>query len=95
MGGPQPASHGNTETTRPRKTNSNDFGGVLELFSRFEFDFRRCQKDFFERFECLVFSKFNHMQRDSTGACAVACLHPRNSISNVVVSLTIHDNIYI
>ena len=27
--------------------------------------------------------------------CAVACLHPHNSISNVVVSLMIHDNIYI
>ena len=27
--------------------------------------------------------------------CAVACLCPRNSISNVVVSLMIHDNIYI
>ena len=24
----------------------------------------------------------------------VACLHPHNSISNVVVSLMIHDNIY-
>ena len=27
--------------------------------------------------------------------CAVACLCPRNSISNVVASLTIDDNIYI
>ena len=35
------------------------------------------------------------MQRDCTCACAVASLHPRNSISNVVVSLTIHDVIYI
>ena len=40
---------------------------------------------FFERFEFLVCSC----------ACAVACLHPRNSNSNVVASLTIHDNIYI
>ena len=38
---------------------------------------------------------FNHMQRDCTCACAVACLQPHNSISNVVVSLMIHDNIYI
>ena len=35
------------------------------------------------------------MQRDSTCACAVACLHPHNSITNVVVSLTIHDNMLI
>ena len=34
------------------------------------------------------------MQRDCTCACAVACLHPHNSISNVVVSLTIHDDRY-
>ena len=35
------------------------------------------------------------MQFDCTCACAVACLHPHNFISNVVVSLTIHDNMYI
>ena len=29
-----------------------------------------------------------------TCACAVACLRPHNSISNVVVSVTIHDIIY-
>ena len=34
------------------------------------------------------------MQRDCTSACAVACLHPRSSISNVVASVTIHDNKY-
>ena len=49
----------------------------------------------FERFELLVCSMFNHMQRDCTCACAVACLHPHNSISNVVVSLTIHNNIHL
>ena len=27
--------------------------------------------------------------------CAVACLCPRNSISNVVASLTIHDDMFI
>ena len=36
---------------------------------------------------------FNHMQCDCTCACAVACLHSHNSISNVVVSLIIHDDI--
>ena len=40
---------------------------------------------FFERFEFLVRSC----------ECAVAWLCPRNSISNVVASLTVHDNIYI
>ena len=46
-------------------------------------------ENFFARFKFLVCSKFNHMQRDCTCACAVACLHPHNSISNVVVSVTI------
>ena len=76
------------DTMRP-EINSNDFGGVLELISRFEFDFRRCGNLFFERFEFLVCSKFNHTQCGRTCACAVACLCPHNSISNVVVSVTI------
>ena len=33
------------------------------------------------------------MKRDCPCACAVACLWPRNSSSNVVVSVTIHDNL--
>ena len=66
---------------------------VLELFSRFEFDFSSLRKLFFERFEFLACSKFNHTQCGRTCACAVACLCPHNSISNVVVSLTIHDNL--
>ena len=44
-------------------------------------------REIFERFEFLVCSKFNHMQRDCTCACSVACLHPHNSISNVVVGV--------
>ena len=63
------------------------FRGVLELISRFEFDFRRCGFFSFERLEFLVCSKFNHR----TCASVVACLCPHNSISNVVVSVTIHD----
>ena len=59
------------------------FRGVLELISWFEFEFRRCENYFFERFEFLVCSC----------ECAVACLRPRNSISNVVASVTIHGNI--
>ena len=37
------------------------FRGFLELVSRFEFDFRR-RGNFFEGFEFLVCSTFNHMQ---------------------------------
>ena len=48
--------------------------------------------DFFERFEFFGGSKFNHTQCGRTCACAVACLCPHNSISNVVVSVTIHDD---
>ena len=70
------------------------FRGFCELISRFQFDFRR-RGIFFERFEFLVCSKFNFMQRDCTCACAVACLHPHNSFSNVVVSLTIHDDFFV
>ena len=61
------------------------FRGFLELISRFEFEFCRCANYFFEGSEFLVRSC----------ECAVACLCPRNSISNVVASLTIDDNIYI
>ena len=60
------------------------FRGFLELISRFEFEFRRRENYFFERFEFLVRSC----------ECAVACLCPRNSISNVVASVMIHDDIF-
>ena len=70
-------------------------GGGLELTSRFEFKFRRRGNYIFERFEFLVCSKFNHTQCGRTCACAVACLCPQNSNSNVVASLTIDNNIYI
>ena len=59
------------------------FRGVLEFISRFEFDFRR--RGFF-------FQQFDHTQCGRTCACAVACLFPHNSISNVVASVTIHDD---
>ena len=54
------------------------FRGFLELISRFEFEFRCRGNILFERFA----------QCGRTCACAVACLCPHNSISNVVVSLT-------
>ena len=79
-------------TIRP-KINSNDFES-LELIGRFEFEFCRCGNYFFEGFEFLVFSKFNHTQCGRTCACAVACLCPLNSISNVVASMMIHDDMY-
>ena len=75
-----------------RKTNSNDFGVFLNLLADSNWNFVVAKIIFFGRFEFLVCSKFNHMQCGRTCACAVACLHPHNSISNVVVSLTIHDN---
>ena len=80
-------------TMRP-KTNSNNFGGFLELICRFEFELS-LRKLFFERFEFLVCSKFNHTQCGRTCACAVAFSHPHNSISNVVASVTIYDDMYI
>ena len=64
------------------------FRGFLDLISRFEFEFRRGENYICERFEFLVCSKFNHTQCGRTCACAVACLSPHNSISNVVVSVT-------
>ena len=40
-------------------------------------------------------SKFNRTPCGLSCACAVACLCPHNSISNVVASLTIHDDMNI
>ena len=80
----------------PPRNKFERFRGFWELFIRFEIDFRRCGNYFFfERFEFLVCSKFNHTQCCRTCACAVACLYPHNSISNVVASVTIHDDTYL
>ena len=51
----------------------------------------------FERFREFLelISRFEFEQCGRTCACAVACLSPHNSISNVVVSVTIHDNVHI
>ena len=70
------------------------FRGFCGINEQIRIQFSSLRKLFSERFEFLVCSKFNHMQRDCTCACAVACLYPHNSISNVVVTLTIHDNIF-
>ena len=77
------------------KTNSNDFGAFgINLQIRIRILSLR-KLYFFERFEFLVCSKFNHTPCGRTCACAVACLHPHNSISNVVASVTIHDDMFI
>ena len=79
-------------TIRP-ETNSNNF----EVFGiNYQIRIRlSSSRFFFERFEFVVCSKYNHTQCGRTCACAMACLHPHNSISNVVASLTIDDDIYI
>ena len=81
------------EEYHARRNTFERFRWFLELVSRFEFDFLRRESYFFERFEFLVCSKFNHAPCGRT--CAVACLHTHNSISNVVASVTIHDDKYI
>ena len=78
--------------TVPPEIMSDDFGCFWNYQIRISFLSLRF---FFERFDFLVCLQFNDMQRDCACACAVACLHPHNSISNVVVSLTMYDNIYI
>ena len=69
------------------ETNSNDFG-VFGINWQIRIRFSSL-RNFFERFEFLVCSKFNHTPCGCPCACAVACLHPHNSISNVVASVTI------
>ena len=64
------------------------------IISRFDFDFRRrgiFLKD--SNFWCVRCSITHNV--GCKCECAVACLHPHNSISNVVVSLTIYDDMYI
>ena len=73
-------------SSRP-ETNSNDLADSNSVFVAADF--------FFERLEFLVCSKFGGARCGRTRACAVACLCPHNSISNVVVSVTIHDDKYI
>ena len=70
-------------TMRP-EINSNDFGGFWNQLADSNSNFVVAKIFFLEGFEFLVCSC----------ECAVAFLCPRNSISNVVVSLTVHDNIY-
>ena len=73
------------------ETNSNDCG-VFGTNWQIRIRFSSLRTFFFDRFDFLVCSKFDHTQCGRTCACAVACLHPHNSISNVVVSVTINDD---
>ena len=75
---------GKWHVTMPPETNSNDFRGFWNKLADSNSIFF-VAKFFFERFEFLVCSC----------ECAVACLCPRNSISNVVASVTIHDDMKI
>ena len=79
------ATLGDHEASRYHSTANKfeRFRDFLELISRFEFDSRRRENYFCERFEFLVRSCES----------AVARLCPRNSISNVVASVTTHDDI--
>ena len=97
------------ETYDPSRINLwslwSNYHAAEKWFERFRFFFWNYLPDassifvvannIFERFEFSECSKFKHMQRDCACACAVACLHQHISMSNVVVCLTIHDNIYI
>ena len=65
--------------------NSNDFGVFWNFLADSNSNFVVAKIIFFEGFQFLVCSC----------ECAVACLCPRNSISNVVVFVTIHDDIYV
>ena len=68
------------------------FRGFLELISRFEFDFRRCGMYILN--DSNFFGVFK-VQSDATRLYMCMCCGlfvPHNSISTVVVSLTIHDN---
>ena len=72
--------------TVPFKTNSNDFGSFWNLISRFEFEFLSLRELFFlkdSKFWCVDANVPWHV------------LYPRNSISNVVASVTIHDDMCI
>ena len=72
------------------------FRGFLELISRFEFEFCRCVNYFFEGFDFFgVFKVQSHTMWPYMCLCCGCLVHPHNSISNVVVSLTIHDNVHI
>ena len=80
-----------------RQSPGGNLGGMPDSYysARNQFERFRWFLELISRFEFLVCSKFNHMQRDCTCACALACLHPHNSISNVVMSLDDSCKLYI
>ena len=70
------------------RPSADEYYAARNKFERF-----RWFLDLINRFE-FEFCRY-HTQCGRTCACAVAYLCPHNSISNVVVSLTIHDNVHI
>ena len=78
--------------TIPPETNSNDLSFCLELISRFEFDFS-VSEIICERIDLC--SKFNHKQCGRTCACSGASFYQHNSTSNVLASVTIHDDSFL
>ena len=79
------------QVVSPKNLNQFErFRVFLGLISRFEFEFRRYDNYFFERFEFLVCSKFNHTHHVAVNVCVLwpVCAH-NNSLSNVVASVTI------
>ena len=81
-------------TIRP-ETNSNDFRGFWNQSPNSNSSFVAAEIIFLNDSNFFgVFKVQSHTQCGRTCACAVACLCPRNSISNVVVSLTIHDDMH-
>ena len=77
----------------PRESHRSPLGsGVFGINKQIRIRFSSSRKLFFlndSNFWCVQGS-ITHSGR--TCACAVACLHPHNSIPNVVVSVTIHDD---
>ena len=68
------------------------FRWFLELISRFEFEFRRCGNYFFEQFEFFgVFKVQSHTMWPYMCLCC-GLFAPTQSHSNVVASVTIHDD---
>ena len=68
--------------------------GFLELISRFEFEFCRRGNYIFWTIRIFGGFKVQSQQCSRTCACAAACLWPHNSVSNFVVSVTIHDDMF-
>ena len=81
--------------TRPPEINSNDFFGFWNKPADSNSNFVVAKIIFVKDsiFWCVQSSITHNVAVQ--WACAVACLHPHNSISNVVASVTINDDTHI